>query len=130
LLSVAHSAQAGDIAWQAGFDKAMRAAGEKQQPVLVFATMQGCGYCKRMYHETYADKSVASELNRDFIPVWLDADSSEEVLARLGVEIYPTTLIFSAQGKLIGKLEGYEPTPALRSAMKDALSHRVASKKK
>lgn len=128
VLSVPQSAAAGDIAWQAKLDAAMKTAAEKEQPVLVFATMRGCFFCQKMYHEAYGDRRVAAELNRDFVPVRLDADRSESVLDRLGVQAYPTTLIYSPQGKLLDKLEGYEPTTSLRRAMKSAREHRVAAK--
>jgi thioredoxin-related protein len=128
LLAIAQPTQADDIAWQAKFDKALKTAGEKQQPVLVFATMRGCHFCNKMHHESYSNKTVAAELNRDFVPVWLDAGRSRAVLERLGVEYYPTTLIYSSQGKLIDKLEGYEPTQKLRSAMQGALKNRATVK--
>ncbi|MCG8586362.1 MAG: DUF255 domain-containing protein [Pirellulales bacterium] len=122
------TAQADGVAWQAKFDKALEAAATKQQPVLIFATIEGCFFCQKMYHEAFADKRIADELNRDFVPVKLDADQSRDVLDRMGVEAYPTTLIFSHQGKLLKRLEGYKPTARLQRAMKSAREHRVAAK--
>jgi thioredoxin-related protein len=98
--------------------------------VLVFATMQGCQFCEKMYHESYADKKLAGELNRDFIPVRLSAEDSEDLLERMNVEVYPTTIIYSPKGKLLGKIEGYEAKSVLRRTMQGALQHRLVSAKK
>ncbi len=130
VLVVTQSAQADDVAWQARFFDAMKTAKETKQPVLVFATMQGCQHCEKMYHESYTDEKIAGTLNRDFIPVWLDAERSEDLLERMGVEVYPTTLIYSPQGKLLGKIEGYEEKPVLRSVIQGALRHRFVSTEK
>ena len=127
VLVVTQSAQADDVAWQSHFFKAMKTAEENNQPVLVFATMQGCQYCQKMYQESYSDDTIARTLNRDFIPVRLSAEQSEDLLERMHVEVYPTTLIYSPKGKLLGKIEGYEAKPELRRVMNGALQHRLVS---
>lgn len=129
LLAVTQSAQADDVAWQTQLDEALASAAQQRQPVLVFATMRGCRSCKVMHRESYKNDTVTKQLNRDFIPVWLDANQAGAALNRLGVQYYPTTLILSPQGKVIDKIEGYGSTSALERSMKDALERRVASAK-
>ena len=130
VLAVAQSAQAEEIVWQAGFFKAMKAAEEKKRPVLVFATMEGCHFCEQMHHEAYKDKKIASTLNSDFIPVRLDAYDSEDLLDRMGVQVYPTTIIFSPKGKRLGTIEGYEAKSVLDRALRGALRYQLASSDK
>lgn len=62
-----HAAE-GPINW-VGFDAAIEKMQKTGKPVLIDVYTDWCGWCKKMDADTYADPSVAKQINSDFIPV-------------------------------------------------------------
>lgn len=83
-----------------------------------------CGYCKKMDRETFSDATVAKIINRYFYPVKFNAESTKSFtwfgqtykgasgrsraheFAR-GIQGYPTTALFLANGTLFQAIPGY-----------------------
>jgi thiol:disulfide interchange protein len=98
---------AGAISWQTSFADATRTA-TRDQVIFVDVYTDWCGWCKYMDSRVYSDAAV-----RDFaakqVFVKVDAEDGGEGEAfarRAGVQGYPTLLVYSHDGHLIGKQVG------------------------
>lgn len=88
------------IAWHTDVQEAVAAARESQRPILVFVTAEGCGYCRKMERQTWADSSVVDAVARSYVPLRLDAEVHPELIQRLRIEAFPTVLLFTPEGQL------------------------------
>jgi len=86
------------IAWHTDVQEAVAAARESQRPILVFVTAEGCGYCRKMERQTWADSSVVDAVARSYVPLRLDAQVHPELIQRLRIEAFPTVLLFTPEG--------------------------------
>jgi thiol:disulfide interchange protein len=119
------AADSGKISWtpreRAGV--LARAAGK---PILYDFTAAWCGPCK-MLDRDWEDAAIAARVNGFFVPSRIvdrtredgrNAAEVDELLRRYDVSGFPTLVAADADGKLIGKLEGYRG----RRALEDFLS--------
>ena len=93
---------AGQIAWRRSFDEAKRTA-RGRQLIVVDVYTDWCGYCKQMDKRVYADGSVVSFASSHLF-VKLNAEDGAEgqrFAQAAGVRGFPTTLVFSSDGRLI-----------------------------
>ncbi len=98
---------------------AMAQSGTVRKAVLVDVYTDWCGWCKKMDKDVYTDETVKQLLDRHFIAVKLDAESSDPVTVngstlspaefarQAGVTGYPTTLFLDETGKPITAIPGY-----------------------
>jgi thioredoxin-related protein len=101
------------------FTQGLTEAKKSDKKILVDVYTDWCGWCKVMDKNTYSDTLVISLINKHFIPVKLNAESSNKVvydnktfteqsLARaFGVDGYPTTLFLDSDGNSITSADGY-----------------------
>ena len=61
-------------------EEAQRIAAESQKKVLIFGYAEWCTYCLKMRKESLPDLSVVDAINRYFIPVQLDGESTDPVV--------------------------------------------------
>lgn len=60
--SVASAEKAGAIAWRSDVDRAWKASKQQNRPLLLFVTLDGCGYCTKMKQHTYRDPAVVKDV--------------------------------------------------------------------
>ncbi len=84
-------------------------AKKNKKPFFVDVYTTWCGPCKKMSKETFQDAEVGKYINSNFLAYKLDAEKGEGVglSEKFDVEAYPTILFFNADGKLLGKEEGF-----------------------
>lgn len=90
-------------------DDAWQAAQESQVPMLLFVTSDHCYYCKKMVAETYTHPELAPAFAKLFETVAVEQADNPQLVEQLGVRMFPTTLIVSPAGSLLGRLEGHVP---------------------
>jgi uncharacterized protein YyaL (SSP411 family) len=69
-----------------------------------------CGWCKKLDKDTYGDPTVKQFLNASFVGVKCDAEdggAGQRLASEHGVNGYPTTMVFTPDGKLIGMISEY-----------------------
>lgn len=100
-------ALAQEVAWRHDYAAARKEATETGRPLLLDFGYDGCVWCRKLDATTFRDPTVAKALNQRVIPVKVDAQRDERVVRAMGIESYPTLVLASADGKILGKHVGY-----------------------
>jgi len=66
-----------------------------------------CGPCKTMDRFVYNSDAVVDAL-KDFLAVKIDGDENRDLVNKYDVKGYPTMIILSPRGKIIGRKTGYQ----------------------
>ncbi len=113
--------QAGSgIVWHSDVTVAKKVTREKRLPMLVFVTRQDCYYCTKMKQSTYADRDVIAEVHRSFVPVQMSGAGHEPAVQKLGIQLYPTTVLLSPEGEVLDVITGYVPVDELKPRLEAA----------
>ncbi|MEA4861840.1 MAG: thioredoxin family protein [Victivallaceae bacterium] len=111
--------EVGEVAWVADFAAAgKQAAAENKHLFVLFTGSDWCPYCIKLEKEFLGTKKFADYVSTRFVPVLVDFPrsrplSSEQTAAnqalaeKYEVKGYPTILLMTADGKVIGKF-GYK----------------------
>jgi thioredoxin-related protein len=97
----AGASNGGDVAWFEGsVDEAFALARREKRPLFLYWGAEWCPPCHHLKNTVFKRPEFVAK-TREFVPVYLDGDSERaQILAEeLGVENYPTVLIFSAGGE-------------------------------
>lgn len=78
-----------------------------------------CHWCHVMDDKTYSDTRVRTRLRKHFLTVRVDQDANPDLSNRYGDWGWPATILFSAKGEELAKLQGYIP-PERMVAILDA----------
>ena len=98
------------IEWKnISLEEAQALAKETGKPLYIDISTSWCGYCKKMKRNVYTQTQVIENLNKNFIPLAIDGEKGEGVtlVRKHKVRGYPTQIIISGQGEIIGRHDGY-----------------------
>lgn len=115
------------IAWNGTPQQAVQIAQKAQRPILAYVTTDRCGYCRKMERATWRDPQVIEQVQKSFVPLRLDAAKHRELVARLKVRSFPTTIVFTPGGEIIGGAAGYLDPAKMAKLMKSSLPSKVAA---
>jgi thiol:disulfide interchange protein DsbD len=108
------SPAAAALAWQHGDVEVARAqALRESRPLVIDFTAAWCVACKKLDKQTFAEKSVGSEMGR-FVAVKVDATHADDpkvvdTLGRYQVRGLPTVLVFDSRGKEAARFTDFVP---------------------
>ena len=90
------------IAWHRDFSKAQLAAARLHRPLLVDFWASWCYPCRVMERRVWSSRAVHRLVEKSFIPVAVDMDSSagKKLALRYGVRTIPAILIMDAAGQV------------------------------
>ena len=125
----------GLVHWRAHESAAAAARGDSK-PLLYDFTAAWCPPCHRLDTEGWQDSSIASLVNASYIPArvvdreredgknpaWID-----ELQKRYKVSAFPTLVVADADGREIGKLEGYSGKERLVRFLEESRGKKTAS---
>ena len=100
----AQSSQAGPINWRNNLDAAKLEAAQSGKLILVHFYTASCGPCKKLERDVFSQPQIAAAMERDFIPVKLNADQSPALANAFQVTRVPTEVVLNAQGNIVQKL--------------------------
>ncbi len=109
------------IAWNQDVRTAWQTSIELHRPLLVFITMDDCMYCQKMKKTTLLDRQVVSALRTEFVPVAVNVKDQPELVKRLLVKSYPTTVIILNNGDVIDFIAGYQSAKQLHERLVSTL---------
>lgn len=121
------SLAAAEVQWKKDLRQAAAQASQEKKPLLVMVSAPWCGYCQQMLKTTFRDEKLIGHLNQCFVPVYLDADENPELVEQLEVEGLPTTLIISAELKVLERLSGYQSAGQLNGQIVKVCNHTEAT---
>lgn len=115
VVAMSGTAPAADpIQWRTDYNTARKEAQDKGLPMIVSISTEECLYCRKMDATTFADANVAALLNGRFIPLKVDGNKEANLVQALRVQMYPTTVIAGADGKIHAFLSGYVTVDQLK----------------
>ncbi len=91
---------------------------EKKKKVFLSFYADWCGYCKQMDKTTFADKSVVSYMNENFVPIRVNADREINLTSTYNVRGLPASWFLSENGEEIGSQPGYIPPDTMLPLLK------------
>jgi protein disulfide-isomerase len=117
-----------EIQWHADPAQAHALARRDGRPLLLLLTTDQCYYCSKMKLSTYRDRQVAADITDHFVAAQIDAKKHPLLTKKLGVKVYPTTVIISPDYRVIDLIAGCVDAGKLRVRMAAATTrNRVAA---
>ena len=113
------------VQWQKSLKSAQKLAIQQDKPMMIVVGASWCTYCHKLDRETFADKRIATFIEREFIPVHLDFDKEAKVAKILEVERLPCTVFLTPQADLILRTEGYANVKDFQSTLSSVLDKRT-----
>jgi len=110
------------IAWRTDYDAARKEANEKGLPLFVVIGTENCYYCRKLDAGPFRDAGIMSQANDNFIALKVDANAKPELAKALKVQVYPTLVLASPDGKIHNFIEGYLEADRLAEHMKRAVA--------
>ena len=91
-------------------DYALRQASLNKQPILAYFHTSWCSWCVQLEERVFTDPGV-EEKAALFVPLRIDADNpvGAKILERYQVAAFPTVLVLSPQGAVLGRLGTFKP---------------------
>ena len=132
-IMLAALAMAAPLAWRwsvgsakdpEGFETSLASAtaraAKEGKPVFAVATATWCGPCQNLKRDSLSDPEVLRLIGEHAVPVMVDVDKDREGAVALRVRGIPLTAVV-VDGRIVARLEGYQPPGAYRSFVEAAL---------
>jgi hypothetical protein len=105
--------------WSTWSPEAFERARREGKYLLLDGAAEWCHWCHVMDETTYLDPEIAKILRDRLVTVRIDVDEHPDLAERYGDWGWPATIIFSPDGREIGKYRGYLPPEELLSILAD-----------
>lgn len=106
------------------YPAAWTAAQDSNRPILIFATAPNCPHCVRMIRESLRAPHVNRFLCDSFETVYVDRVEQPELAAKLGLRLFPTTIIVGPDNQIIDVVEGYVDAKTLAARLQTTVASR------
>jgi hypothetical protein len=90
------------VAWLPWGNPAFDRARHERKPVLLSIAATWCHWCHEMDRTSYSDPTIATFINRRFVPIRVDADQRPDISERYNLGGWPTTAFLTPDGALLG----------------------------
>jgi thiol:disulfide interchange protein len=107
------------------FEEALARAKAERKLVFVDLSADWCTWCTKMDEDVFVDSRVQKAL-LDFVPIKVDTDKSggRSVANRYRVNGLPAFLLVDADGRVVGRFDGYLPVDAFLLRLRAASGGR------
>jgi uncharacterized protein YyaL (SSP411 family) len=109
-----------DVQWRHDYVAARKEATETGRPLLLDFGTESCFWCKKLDITTFRDPRIVKLLSENFIPVKIDAEKEERLTKALAIESFPTLILATPDGKVVGRHEGYADATQLTALLNKA----------
>jgi|GEM_PF-5172375 len=100
------------FAQHASLDEAFESQARTGRPVLAVVTSNTCAPCQRLKRGPLTNPEVVSLIRDRTLPVSIVYQEEPDALERLGIRVFPTTLLLR-EGREVSRIEGYVPADVL-----------------
>ena len=107
-------------------EQAWKSAVTTKKPLLVMFTSDGCLYCQKMVKETYQHPAIERMLSGNTETVVAHSRDYRDLVQKLGVRGYPSTLLVSPQGEVLDFMEGFVDAKEFADRIYPLLHKRTA----
>jgi protein disulfide-isomerase len=97
-------AQPTGIAWRSNLDAAKIEAAQSNRLLLLHFYTQTCGPCKLLDQNVLSQPQVGAAVEREYVPVKIDADASPALAHMFRIDRVPTEIVLTPQGNPIATL--------------------------
>ena len=108
------------ITWNPDIESAWTASQEQGQLLLLFVKTDSCLYCTKMERETYADEAIARHVTEQFVATSMDGRSYPQLMKKLGIRVYPTTVIIGPNAQVLDSISGFVAAGDLQQRLETA----------
>jgi tetratricopeptide (TPR) repeat protein len=122
LAALASVAGAQEIRWRYDYNAARKEAVDKGLPLILDFGTQNCFWCRKLDESTFSDPTVAAVMNKQYIPLKIDADREPSLVQALRITAYPTVVLAGPDGKILGSVEGFQEAPRFHENLLRALA--------
>lgn len=126
ILATALQVASADESWERDAETAYRTSRTTKRPLILYVTMNECFYCRKMEHDTFANKDVRGSIKDKFVAASVKAETRNDLVKWFKVRSFPTTIIVSPDGKVIDYIRGYIGPEDMRQRLDAALSKSMA----
>jgi thioredoxin-related protein/outer membrane protein assembly factor BamD (BamD/ComL family) len=121
-LAFASPVGAQEVQWRQDYNAARKEADDKSRPLILDFGTKNCFWCKKLDASTFHEPAVAALLNDRFIPVKIDAEVESALATSLHITSYPTLVMASPDGKILGTIVGFKEAPEFTEALQRVLA--------
>jgi thiol:disulfide interchange protein len=107
--------------WTEDLEQARTAARDTGRPLLALVTVSWCPWCVKLDNETLADDRVQMALE-GLVCARLDGDVYDRLAYDYDFDVFPTALVFGADGEYRGMLEGFHDPDEFRATLSGLLT--------
>lgn len=109
------------IKWRNSYAAAREESEKKNVPLLIFVTRPACGPCARMKESTLHDARIVAALSDKVVPLMVDLSTHPELVGKLGVTLFPTTILARPNAEY-ETLVGYQEADVLHEKITRVLA--------
>jgi thioredoxin-related protein len=125
----ATTASAVKITWRTNYQQARHEAAATKRPLLLLLRNGHCLWCDKLENAIANDPELTNLLTISLVPIKLLAEKEPVVFQMLRIERYPTMVLAGADGKILARMEGFQPPLTMRKAITGALDSLQAASK-
>jgi protein disulfide-isomerase len=89
------------VSWRTNLDQAKLEAAKSKRLILLHFSTRTCGPCKYLDQTVFSQPQVSDAMERDYVPVRIDADASPALAAMFRIDRVPTEVIMTAEGNVL-----------------------------
>lgn len=95
--------------------EAWHQAQANRRPLLLYVSMPGCTYCRKMERDTLSHPAIAQQIGDSFVAARFDGRANANFARRLGVTAFPTTVIIAPENRMLDSIRGYASPEQLQA---------------
>lgn len=107
------------------YPAAWTAAQKSNRPILVFVTMPQCPHCVKMIEQNFETPEVSKLVASSFETVYVGRFTHAELIEKLQVKWYPTTVLVGPNNKVLDVIEGYVEPKIFQQRLQTGLAAAV-----
>jgi thioredoxin-like negative regulator of GroEL len=111
-----------EVKWRHDYPAARKEALEKNLPLVIDFGTKNCFWCKKLDETTLRDPRIVATINERFVPLRVDAEQERQLAQFLRISSYPTVVLATPDGRIIGTLEGYHEVSPFHENLQRALA--------